>query len=187
MSVVDPVGGRMQVRRVEPAEFAAVGELALDAYRADGLVTDSDEDNYPRRLRDTAARDAEAEVLVAVGDSGQVLGTVTWCPPGSTWRELATRADQAEFRMLAVPPSGRGRGVAGALVDACLARARAEGMGEMLLSSKPEMRAAHALYLARGFVRAPEYDHRPVPSVQLWAFRLELSPVVRCEPEGIGG
>jgi hypothetical protein len=69
----------------------------------DGLI-----DDYEERLTDARRRTREAQLLVAV-DNGQVLGTVTWCPPTSPWRELATRPDQAEFRMLSVAAAGRRR------------------------------------------------------------------------------
>jgi ribosomal protein S18 acetylase RimI-like enzyme len=166
------------VRRVRPDEYATVGELAEAAYRADGLLRAA-EDPYAPVLRDTAARDAAAEVWSAVDAAGTLLGTVTWCPPGSTFRELARHRDQGEFRALAVRPAARHRGVARALVTACVARARADGMREILLSSLPEMTAAHGLYRSLGFVRAADQDHRPVPAVQLWAFRLELAATPR--------
>jgi ribosomal protein S18 acetylase RimI-like enzyme len=78
--------------------------------------------------------------------------------------------------MLSVAAAGRRRGVGRALVKACLDRARAAGMREVLLSSLPMMTAAHALYRECGFVRAPELDHSPKPDVHLWAFRLSLLP-----------
>ncbi|WP_219996188.1 GNAT family N-acetyltransferase [Nocardioides humi] len=168
--------GTTRVRRARSEEYAAVGELTLQAYDADGLLSSADEtdDVYAPQLRDASRRDAEAEVWVAVDDADAVLGTVTWCPPGSPWRELAGGRDQAEFRMLAVPPAHRGRGVARELVAWCVRRASAEGMREILLSSLPAMTAAHGLYLSAGFRRAPELDHRPIPTVLLWAFRRDL-------------
>lgn len=169
---------RVSVRRVRPAEYATVGELTVTAYQADGLLSraDGSADHYAPVLRDTATRDAQAEVWVAVDEAGRVLGTVTWCPPGSPFREVAHDATEAEFRMLAVPPAHRRRGAAKALVTACLTRAGEEGMHTMLLSSLPEMTAAHGLYRELGFVRVRELDHRPIPQVQLWAFRKELAP-----------
>jgi len=137
--------------------------------RTDGVI-DTD---YEAELTDAGRRAREAELLVAI-DDGQVLGTVTWCTPTSPWRELATRPDQAEFRMLSVATAGRRRGVGRALVKACLDRALAVRMREVLLSSLPQMTAAHALYREFGFVRAPELDHSPKRYVNLWAFRLDL-------------
>lgn len=164
------------VRVAEPAEYADAGRVTAEAYHADDLLRRTDgliDVDYEAQLADASRRAWEAELLVAV-DDGQVLGTVTWCPATSRWRELATRPYQAEFRMLSVAAAGRRRGVGRALVKACLDQAQAEGMREVLLSSLPKMTAAHALYGEFGFVRAPELDHSPKPGVQLWAFRLSL-------------
>ena len=164
------------VRVAEPAEYAEAGRITADGYHADDLLRRTDgliDLDYQAQLTDTSGRGREAELLVAV-DDGEVLGTVTWCPPWSPWRELATRPDQGEFRMLSVAPAGRRRGVGRALVKACLDRARAQGVREVLISSLPQMTAAHALYREFGFVRAPALDHSPKPQVHLWAFRLVL-------------
>ena len=166
------------VRVAEPADYADAGRVTSDAYHTDDLLRRVDgliDGDYEAQLTDASRRAREAELLVAI-DDGRVLGTVTWCPPTSPWRELATRPDQAEFRMLSVAAAGRRRGVGRALVKACLDRARAAGMREVLLSSLPEMTAAHALYKEFGFVRAPELDHSPKPDVHLWVFRLALDP-----------
>lgn len=166
------------VRVAEPADYADAGQVTAAAYHADDLLRRTDgliDLEYEAQLTDAGRRAREAELLVAIDDD-HVLGTVTWCPPTSPWRELATRPDQAEFRMLSVAAAGRRRGVGRALVQRCLDRARAEGMREVLLSSLPQMTAAHALYREFGFVRAPELDHSPKPGVRLWAFRLNMSP-----------
>jgi ribosomal protein S18 acetylase RimI-like enzyme len=166
------------VRVALPGEYPDAGRITAEGYHADDLLRRPDgliDNEYEARLADADRRAREAELMVAV-DDGKVLGTVTWCPPTSPLRELATRPDQAEFRMLAVAPAGRRRGVGRALVDACLDRARAESMREVLLSSLPQMTAAHALYREFGFVRAPELDHSPKAQVHLWAFRLSLNP-----------
>lgn len=164
------------VRRVTPGEYLLAGQVTRSGYEADGLLIRDDgsyDERYAGRLIDVATRDAEAEVFVAV-EAGTLLGTVTWCPPGSPWRELAVGVDQAEFRMLSVAPAGRGRGAGRALVAACLERAHDQGAHEILLSSLAEMEAAHRLYARFGFVRAAELDHSPVPGTRLWAFRLEV-------------
>ena len=45
-----------------------------------------------------------------------------------------------------------------------------------MISSLPDMSAAHRLYGRLGFRRAPELDWYPVPGVLLIAFRLDLEP-----------
>ena len=91
-------------------------------------------------------------------EGDQLLGTVTWCPPGSPYRQLATADNQGEFRTLSVAPEGRRRGVGRALVVDCVDRAGAAGLTEVVLCSLSVMTPAHALYESFGFVRRPELD-----------------------------
>jgi predicted N-acetyltransferase YhbS len=165
------------VRAARPEEYAAVGALTAEAYRVDGLLDEHElptDAAYEEKLLDASRRAREAELWVAVDTDGVVLGSVTWCPIESPWRQLALADHQAEFRMLSVAPAGRRRGVAGALVEACLARARSEGMTEVVIWSHPRMLGAHALYDRMGFERAYDLDGSPVPGVFLWGFRLPL-------------
>jgi ribosomal protein S18 acetylase RimI-like enzyme len=161
----------MRIRLARPEEYAGVGALTVEAYAADGFLDGTDD--YADQLRDAAGRAAHAELWVAVDDDG-ALGTVTYCPPGSRYCELATDPDQGEFRMLAVAPAGRRRGLGRALVEHCIARSRALVHRELLLCSSTTMLTAHRLYGTLGFERAPELDWSPLPSVKLLAFRLTL-------------
>jgi GNAT superfamily N-acetyltransferase len=110
------------VRAALPGEYAEAGRVTTEGYHADDLLRRPDgliDNDYEARLTEVDRRAREAELMVAV-DGDKVLGTVTWCPPTSPLRELTTRPDQAEFRMLSVPPAGRRRGVSRGLVEACL-------------------------------------------------------------------
>jgi GNAT superfamily N-acetyltransferase len=157
------------VRLAEPADQARLGEITAAAY-ADFVL--GPDDPYLARLRDTAARSEQAELWLAEVD-GRLLGSVTSCPPGSPWREIA-RDDEGEFRMLAVDPAARGLGAGTALVAHVEERWRAAGARGMAMSSLPEMSAAHRLYTSRGYRRDPRRDWSPVPDTDLWAFSKEL-------------
>lgn len=159
----------MELRRIRPDEYAAAGDACLAAYEP--FLT-SGEDFYIERLRDVARRDVEAEVWVAV-DDGDVLGCVTHCPPGSAWREVG-RDDEGEFRMLAVHPDARGRGVGTALSTLCEDMAREAGATGMVLSSLAEMTGAHRIYARLGYERVPDRDWSPTPEVHLLAFSKAL-------------
>lgn len=152
------------------AEYAVTGGIAVQAYAPSGMAPD---DPYFDVLRDIADRNAAAEVWVAV-DDGAIVGTVTWCPTGSPYGEIAA-AGEAEFRMLAVAPQVQGRGVGRALVLACIDRARAEGATAVVLSSATWMTAAHRLYESLGFSRDPSRDWSPRPDIDLLAYRLALA------------
>ena len=152
-----------------------MGEMVVDSYNHDGYLTTSDgklDDHYAAFLRNSAERDEQAELWLAV-DSEHILGCVTWCPVGSPYRELATNDQQGEFRSLAVAPPARGRGAGRALVEFCLERARSDGLA--VLSSLPEMLPAHRLYASVGFTRRPESDWSPLAGVNLWAFATDSS------------
>lgn len=158
------------MRPARPDELAAVGELTGRVYLDENFL-DGD-DGYLPHLQDARTRAAEAELWVAVED-GRLLGTVTFTPAGSSYREIA-RADEGEFRMLAVAPEARGRGVGRLLVELCLARSRELGYAGVRMSSLDRMRSAHRLYEQLGFLRAPEDDWEPQPGVSLRAYRVRL-------------
>lgn len=154
-----------------------MGILTVAGYDADGYLTRDDgtrDVEYAGWLADGATRQRDGDLAVAVDPGGTFLGTVTWCPPGSPYRELATLDHQGELRTLAVAPDARGRGVGRALVRWCINEAERLGLTEILLSSLPEMRPAHALYVSFGFVRRPDLDWSPMDGVRLWGFSLPL-------------
>jgi ribosomal protein S18 acetylase RimI-like enzyme len=161
----------VDLRRIRPDEHAAAGEVCVAAYEP---FFSGAEDFYRERVADVALRDAEAEVWVAV-DGDAILGCVTHCPPASPWHELAEGDHEGEFRMLAVAPAARGRGVGTALATLCEQHARAHGATAMVLSSLPEMTSAHHVYERLGYRRVPERDWSPVPDVFLIAFAKELT------------
>ena len=163
----------VHVRPAHVSDLAVIGDLTVAAYTADGVL--SDDDPYADHLRDAAARAHEAELYVAVlaDQPDTVAGTVTFCPQGSAWSELA-RPGEGEFRMLAVATAARRRGVAQALVGVCLQRSVELGYSAVVLSSLPAQRSAHRVYERLGFRRTPELDWSPAEGVELLGFRLEL-------------
>ena len=158
----------LELRRARPDQLEEVGRLTVAAY-ADLVPA---EDAYTGRLGDAAARAAEAELWVAERD-GALLGSVTFCPAGSAWREIA-REDEGEFRMLGVAPAARGQGVGRALVELCVRRSRVLGFDGLRMSTMATMTSAHRIYERVGFTRAPEDDWSPVPGVDLLAYALRF-------------
>ncbi|AYV29847.1 GNAT family N-acetyltransferase [Streptomyces sp. CJ_13] len=161
------------IRTAVPSDYAELGDITARAYLDDGLLDDNEDDFYERVLRDVAGRAGEGEVIVATLD-GVLLGGVTFAPPGSRMADVAGPGE-AEFRMLAVDRAGRGKGAGEALVRACAERALAiEGVNRLLLSTRAQSPAAHRIYERLGFVRTPERDWSPVPTVPLLTYALEL-------------
>ncbi|WP_411108307.1 GNAT family N-acetyltransferase [Streptomyces sp. c-19] len=162
------------IRAVRPEEYEALGELTAGTYLNDGLLKYGAEDFYLEVLRDTARRAREAEVLVAEEADGRLIGGVTFATGGTPWADIAV-AGEAEFRMLAVTPDARGRGVGEALVRACVERARAlPGCARLVLSTDAKMVSAHRIYERLGFVRTPHRDWDPIPDHTLRTYALEF-------------
>ncbi|MGJ7441999.1 GNAT family N-acetyltransferase [Aquipuribacter sp. MA13-6] len=166
-------GSGVTVRVVDPTDtdlVQACGALVADVYGGEELL--EDEDGYLPVLREAGPRAREAVLLAAALDA-DLLGTATYARAGSPWAELA-RPGEAEMRMLAVSADARGRGVGRLLTLACLDLARQEGCTRFVLSSGPRMTNAHRMYEAMGFVRTPERDWSPVPTVDLVTYALPL-------------
>ena len=158
------------IRLARPADIKQVGRLTADTYINEGFLR---ADNpYVAVLRDAASRAADAELWVADA-GGVIVGTVTFCPPGSPYRQVSAEAE-GEFRALAVAASDRGTGIGRRLVELCFARCRAHGLRRLVLLSQDQMTSAHRLYAAMGFAPDPTLDWSPEPGVQLRGFRAEV-------------
>lgn len=163
----------LTIRPAREDDLPAVGRVTYEAYLAEGYLDGREDGYYARKLADARSRFEQADLRVAVDDEGTVLGTVTIAEPGSVWREIG-RDDELEFRMLAVAPAARGRGVGEALTRRVLDRAAELGARAVVLSSSEGMTTAHRLYERLGFRRTPELDWVPEPGVSLITYRVDL-------------
>jgi ribosomal protein S18 acetylase RimI-like enzyme len=164
----------LRVRAARSDELDAVGALTLRAYVADGYFAQGTGSAYQGHLADARSRAAEADLLVAVDTDDQLLGTVTIALPGTRFAEVS-QPGEIEFRMLAVSPDARGRGVGNALIQAVFDRARELGIGKVVLCTQENMSGPQRMYQRLGFRRVPERDWDPLPDVQLIAFELALA------------
>ena len=101
--------------------------------------------------------EAEGAMLIAVRESGEVLGATILLHVGSAMHQVAQPGER-EFRLLGVAPEARGEGVGAALVKECIARCTKEGATALVLWTRPNMLAAQRLYERLGFQRATERD-----------------------------
>ena len=160
------------IRDATPADFDAITALTVDVYVGGGFVPRSDP--YAARLADTAARAADAQVVVAEHD-GAIVGSLTVARAGTTYAELA-RPDELEFRMLGVADTARGLGVGTALVKYVIDIASTEGAVAVAISTSSTMVDARRIYDRLGFVHVPERDWQPIPGLTLTALVRPISP-----------
>lgn len=157
------------VRIAVPRDYDAIRELTLEVYVGGGLAGA----DYEATLADVEDRARHTELLVALVEE-TVVGSVAFAPHGTAYAEITTGPDEAAFRMLAVYPDARGRGIGRALVQACVDRARSAGVRRIVISTEPGMQAAHRLYAALGFRREPVRDWSPTSGIDLLCYVLAL-------------
>jgi ribosomal protein S18 acetylase RimI-like enzyme len=175
--------GSVIIREALPGEMAAVGDLRAAAYAAGGFLSTeyapelralgSQGDGVVLVASDLVASDLVASDLVASAAGGGLTGTIMLVLPPCAG-EIIESADEAEIRALAVAPGTQRGGVGAALVTAALGQAAAGGARRVVLSTLPQMHAAHRLYERAGFRRLPGRDWYPRPGVTLLAYSLDL-------------
>jgi ribosomal protein S18 acetylase RimI-like enzyme len=148
--------------------------MMVDAYREfSAALPPHAWGGYEAEIRDVRSRLADARLIVAE-DGGALAGAVTYYPDASREGHAPWPSSWANFRLLAVHPSARGRGVGRLLTDECVRRAREAGCEALGLHTTQLMQVARAMYERMGFVRVPEFDFYPAPAFHVMAYRLTL-------------
>jgi ribosomal protein S18 acetylase RimI-like enzyme len=143
----------VEIRQARPEEHAEAGAVTALAYREFVRPGETAWEEYLQRIADVDARAAVAAVLVAVED-GRILGSATLeLDARIEDDDPPLRPDEAHVRMLGVHPDARGRGVARALMEGCLDRARAAGRSRITLATTRRMTDAQRMYEHLGFRR----------------------------------
>jgi len=146
----------LEIRLIRPDEIEVVSVLTVEAYTS--AYGEDLNEGYRRELARVADRVESQQVWVAVDTrSGGVLGTVGTPLPGQRLSDFAG-PDDLDFRMLAVSPQARGRGVGRALVEHCTRLAKDRGALRLVLHTGDDMDLAVALYERMGFERLTEIE-----------------------------
>ena len=152
------------VRRANPEEFQAIGQMTVSVYeQLPGMPGVVEQPDYYAMLMDVRTRAATPgiEILVATGREGELLGAVTFVGDMAAYNAggmAFSCADASGIRLLAVRPEARKKGVGKALTRACIDMARALGRKRVLLHTTRAMTVAWTLYEGMGFVRSPDLD-----------------------------
>ena len=165
----------MEIREVRPDEYEEAGRVTALAYREFAPPHDADWEDYLAEIADVAGRAQRTVVLAAVED-GRVFGTATMEFDDAVVEDddPSLPPEMASLRMLGVDPSARRRGIARALMDACIQMSRARGKSVFVLRTTERMFAAHRLYESMGFERDPQRDLVFDNGFRLIAYRLSV-------------
>lgn len=149
----------IEIRALTTADdIAGIGRLLVEGYRS--LPDGPDDPAYYDELADVGARIERSIVFGAFDafDGGTALGCVTYVADETSAYAEHMVAGEASFRMLAVAPSARGRGIGEALVRRCIDEATSAGRTALFIHSGSWMRGAHRLYERLGFERRVDRD-----------------------------
>lgn len=163
------------IRDARSDERDAIRNLTIRAYADYATIMDAVTwAGLEQAISSALASDAPVERIVA-DDHGTLIGSAMLYPPATkAYGSMLAELSWPEIRLVSVAPEARGRGVARALMDECLRRARASGATAIGLHTSRSMREAVAMYTRMGFVRVPEFDHQPPGAELVEAYRLSL-------------
>jgi ribosomal protein S18 acetylase RimI-like enzyme len=142
------VSNAVSIRNFTTTDQDAVNRVACAAWEQYALSFQG-WDRLAAFLANTASLASDAELIVAER-GGLVVGVVGYVGPLRP-RETIFPPDWAIIRMLSVMPAERGRGIGRLLTNACIERARRDGVTIIGLHTSPVMRSALDLYLSMGF------------------------------------
>ena len=168
----------LKIRDARGEDRDAARKMTLSAFQqyAAGMPP-SRWEGYGENILATLTDIAPAQHIVAEKE-GVILGSVLLYPPGTAFSTPDEGPlTRPEVRLLAVAPEARGQGIGTALMKECIRRTRQLGAACLNLHTTDMVQVAMRMYERMGFVRAPELDFQPDPSITVKAYRLDLDQV----------
>ncbi|TPD67345.1 GNAT family N-acetyltransferase [Flavobacterium microcysteis] len=167
------------IRKAIPSEFDEIGTLMVETYsQLEGFPKPSEQPNYYKLLASVGefADKPKTELLVAISPEGQIGGAVVYFGDIQYYGSggIATQEKMASgFRLLAVSPSARGKGIGKLLTEACISKAITDGNSQLIIHTTMAMQTAWKMYEHRGFKRSEDLDFMQ-GTLAVYGFRLLL-------------
>jgi ribosomal protein S18 acetylase RimI-like enzyme len=167
------------VRNARPEEYESIGKLMVTVYsQLDGFPKPSEQPGYYNMLSNVGTLTAkpETELLTAVSAVKEVVGAVVYFGDMKQYGSggTATQEQNASgFRLLAVDPSARGKGVGKLLTLECISKARSKKHAQVIIHSTKAMQTAWKMYESLGFRRSEDLDFMQ-GELAVYGFRLAL-------------
>lgn len=167
------------IRNARAEEFQQLGMLMVRVYaQLEGFPKEHEQPNYYKMLANIGAltNKGETELLVAVSQDNNIAGGVVYFSDMQYYGSggTATKEQNASgFRLLAVDPLSRGKGIGRLLVNACIKKAMARHHSQVIIHSTEAMRTARRMYESLGFKRSADLDFMQ-GELPVFGFRLAL-------------
>lgn len=152
------------VRNAKPDEFAQIGQLMVEVYsQLEGFPKPADQPNYYKLLANIGdlTHNPGTELLVAVAADDTIAGGVVYFSDMKYYGSggsATTEQHAGGFRLLAVDPAIRGKGIGKLLTQACIRKATDNQLGQVIIHSTKAMQTAWSMYEKIGFQRSEDLD-----------------------------
>src|SRR5687767_1492810 len=136
------------IRNAKPEEFRHIGHLLVNGYpQREGFLKPAEHPNYYRMLENVGDLTTKpgTELLVAVSPDNQIGGAVVYCSDMKHYSSGGTATQEkhsAGFRLLAVDPASRGAGIGKLLTHACVEKAEAQNLDQVIIHTTKAMQTA---------------------------------------------
>ena len=167
------------VRTANPDEFSEIGKLLVQVYSAlRGFPKESEQPEYYNMLANVGdlTNKPDTELLVAVTSDNNIAGAVVYFSDMKYYGSGGTATNEKNasgFRLLAVSPVARGKGIGKLLTMACIRRAIDKGHDQLIIHSTEAMDIARKMYEGIGFRRSADLDFNQ-GKLQVFGYRLPL-------------
>ncbi len=167
------------IREAMPDEFSTIGDLMVTVYsQLEGFPSPKEQPNYYNKLANIGklTEYPKVKLLIAVSPNGTIDGGIVYFSDmayygsgGSATKEK----NAAGFRLLAVNPNIRGKGLGKLLTNACITLAKVEKQKQIIIHSTKAMQIAWSMYENLGFKRSEDLDFIQ-GELPVYGFRLLL-------------
>jgi len=169
----------LRIRNAKPEEFANVGKLMVNVYsQLAGFPKESEQPEYYRMLLNVGklTEKDNTELLVAVLNENKVVGAVVYFSDLKNYGSGGTISrikNSSGFRLLAVDPKERGKGIGKLLSKECINRAKKHNQNQLFIHSTESMKVARGMYERLGFLRYNKIDFIQ-GELPVFGFKLDL-------------
>ena len=167
------------IRNAHPEEFEQIGALMVAVYsQLEGFPKIPEQPDYYKMLANVGAftNNPGTALLVAVSSDNKIAGAVVYFNDMKYYGSggTATREENAAgFRLLAVDPATRGKGIGRLLANECIEKARENKLGQVIIHTTMAMQTAWKMYEQMGFKRSEDLDFSQ-QGFPVFGFRLLL-------------
>jgi len=167
------------IRNAVPSEFEKIGKLMVQVYsQLEGFPTELEQPNYYKMLANIGelTNKPETELLVAISSDEKIMGGVVYFSDMQYYGSggIATKEQNASgFRLLAVDPLARGKGIGKLLINECILKAKNKNHNQVIIHSTMAMQIAWKMYENLGFKRSEDLDFMQ-GELSVFGFRLLL-------------